>query len=341
MKVSSYPMQNTRALDQMIRSGQRYVTQAMDAQTAGGMAFLVGELEKVDPKLREPLTSVTWQRDIVAKTGGGWVESTSTHNVSYATAGGNEDGIIGGQANDIPVMAADIGKDVYKVFTWGHILKVPFVDQAKLNQIGRSLENILDTGIRLNYQKTLDQNVYRGFPAYGTTGLSNDVNVTTAMVAAGAGGLTWAVKTPDEILDDINQALTAAWVASEYDLSGMPNHILIPPTQYTYLVTRKVSDAGNISILQYLLDNNIGRNQGVEICIAPSRWCVGAGTGGTDRMIVYVNDEDKVQFDITVPINRVMTQPSVNDMAYLTAYASQIGQVKFLYYQPARYVDGI
>ena len=43
-----------------------------------GMAFLEGELEKRDPKIREPLTSVTWQRDIVAETGGGWVDFTST-----------------------------------------------------------------------------------------------------------------------------------------------------------------------------------------------------------------------------------------------------------------------
>ena len=39
------------------------------AGIATGMAFLEGELEKRDPKIREPLTSVTWQRDIVADTG--------------------------------------------------------------------------------------------------------------------------------------------------------------------------------------------------------------------------------------------------------------------------------
>ena len=45
---------------------------AYDAATAGGMAFLVGELEKLDPKIREPLTAVTWPRDVPVKTGGGW-----------------------------------------------------------------------------------------------------------------------------------------------------------------------------------------------------------------------------------------------------------------------------
>jgi hypothetical protein len=51
------------------------------------------------------------------------------------------------------------------------------------------------------------------------------------------------------------------WENSEYDLKGMCNQILVDPSNYTYLVSRKVSDAGNISILSYLLENNIGKNQ--------------------------------------------------------------------------------
>jgi len=121
----------------------------------------------------------------------------------------------------------------------------------------------------------------------------------------------------------------------------MPNHILIPPSQYAYIVSTKVSAAGNVSILQFLLENNIGKNQGVNISIMPSRWCIGAGAGSTDRMVVYVNDEDMLNFDLPVPLSRIMTQPVVQEVAYLTAYAAQMGQVKFLYFQPPRYGDGI
>jgi hypothetical protein len=96
-----------------------------------------------------------------------------------------------------------------------------------------------------------------------------------------------------------------------------------------------------VSVYQYLMDNNIAKDQGVKISIEPCRWCIGAGVGNTDRMMVYVNDEDMVNFDITVPITRAMTQPSVEHAAYLTLYAAQIGQVKFNYFQPVRYIDGI
>lgn len=316
---------------------------AMDSAAIGsGMAFLVGELEKKDPKLNEPLTSVTWMRDIVAKTGGGWIEATSNLFVDYATTGGNSNGLIRGQSNEIPVVQANTSKDIFKVFQWSNVLKVPFIDQQKMQGIGRSLDNILDNGIKLNYNKSIDYIVYRGVEEENIYGLVNNPNVTTTTVVNGAKGTkTWATKTPDEILDDINTLLTEAWTNSEYDLGGMPNHILIPPQQYTYIATRKVSDAGNVSILTYLLENNIAKNQGIELAIEPSRWCVGSGLSGTDRMVAYVNDESKVLIDIPVPLMRAMTQPSVGDMAYLTAYAANIGQVKFLYYQCALYTDGI
>ncbi|MFC3768369.1 DUF2184 domain-containing protein [Paenibacillus sp. GCM10012303] len=313
-----------------------------DAAIGSGMAFLTGELEKRDAKLHEPLSSVTWMRDIVSKTGGGWVEFTSNQFVDYATSGGNESGIIGGETNNIPIMQANLSKDLFKVFTFANILKVPFVDQQKMQHIGRSLDDILDKGIRLNYNKSIDNLVYVGLPTLQIYGLVNNPALIAASAPNGLGGTSqWFNKNPDEILHDVNTIITATWAASEYDLTGMANHILIPPVQYTDLVGRKVSEAGNTSILQFLLDNNIGKNQGVDLTIAPSRWCVGAGVGGTDRMVAYVNDEDRVNFDLPVTLSRVMTQPQVTEMAYLTAYAAQLGQVKFLYTQCARYMDGI
>lgn len=316
---------------------------AQDAAGIGtGMAFLVGELEKRDPKLYEPLTSVTWQRDIVAKPGGGWVQYSSNYFVDYASTGGNQFGLISGQTNNIPTMQANITKDNFKVVPWSNILKVPFIDQQRLQGIGRSLEGILDDGIKLNYNKALDLMVYNGITTENFYGLVNNPAVTASTVAVGASTFTaWNKKTPDEILSDINTALVTAWTNSQYDNSGIPNQLLIPPVQYGYLVQIKVSWAGNVSILTYLEENNIAKNQGIDLKIVPSRWCTGAGVGGTDRMVAYVNNENKVLIDIPQPIMRVFTQPSAEQMAYLTPYAANIGQVKFLYNQCANYSDGI
>jgi hypothetical protein len=316
--------------------------QMRDSEVAGGLAFLQGELEKRDPKLREPLTSTTWPRDIVSKTGGGFVEYASSYNVSYATTGSNQDGIIGGQTNDIPMIQADIGKELWKMFVWGNLISIPLIDKKMLESVGRSLDDLYDKGLHLNYDKTLDTNVYTGFPRIGTYGLVNNPNITTAIAPAGASGSTeWSGKAVDEILNDINQVMADTWAASEYDITGMANHILLPPKQYTMLVERKVGENGDKSILNFLLENNIGRNQGIDLIIVPSRWCIGAGEGGMDRLAAYANNEDRVHFEVTVPLARVITQASARDMAYLSTYAAQFSQVKFLYTTPAKYYDGI
>lgn len=305
-----------------------------------GMAFLEGELEKRDPKIREPLTSVTWQRDIVAETGGGWVDFTSTMDVDYATSGANGGSIVGGATDVIPTVQANINKDIYKVLTWAQAMKIPFVDSQKYQTIGRSIDSILDKGIRLNYNKTIDQLVYKGLLNF--TGLVNNPSIVSSVATAGADGDTeWEKKSVDEILWDINKAITEAWAASEYDEGAIANHILLPPNKYAYLVSTRIGTSGDESILSYILKNNMAVNQGKDLQIYPSRWCAGAGTAGKDRMMVYVNDKDFVYFDLPVPITRAMTQPVALQFSYITIYAAQMGQVKFMYNQPARYVDGI
>lgn len=307
-----------------------------------GMAFLEGELEKRDPKIREPLTSVTWPRDIVAETGGGWVDFTSTLNVDYATSGGNDGSIVGGATDVISLVQANVNKDIYKVLTWAQGMKIPFVDSQKYQTIGRSIDSILDRGIRLNYNKSIDQLVYRGFASVGMTGLVNDPNIVSSVAPNGAAGSAlWTSKTVDEILWDINKLLTEAWAASEYDESAIPNHLLLPPTKYSYIMSTRIGTSGDESILSYVQKNNLAKNQGRDLFIAPSRWCTGAGTSSTDRMVAYVNDKDKLYFDLPVPLTRAMTQPVALQFAYITIYAAQMGQVKFLYTQPARYMDGI
>lgn len=352
MKPVGIDARNMATIDSLMSKGISKATMdsmggiygpGMDGSAATGMAFLVGELEKQDPRLLEPLTSITAPRDIEIKPGGGWVSNTSNVFVDYATTGDDESSIMAGQTNDIPVSQANISKDVYKVYTFGEMMKVSFIDEALLQQIGRNLSQILDQGIRLNFNKILDRNVYVGISKMNTTGLVNSASITSSLAALNAGGSSrlWREKTAMEILDDVNSMITAAWAASEYAIDGIPNQILIDPDNYAYIQSQLISIAGSQSILNYLLDNNIAKNQGVDLKIFPSRWCIAAGAGSTQRMVAYVNKEDKLHTDLTVPLSRVVTAPNPSSMTYDTAYAAQIGQVKFLYTQCARYLDGI
>ena len=315
----------------------------MDAGgTSTGLVFLAGELEKQDPRLLEPLTTITAPRDIDMKAGGGWTSITSNVFVDYAMSGSDEDSIIGSETNNIPVSQANLSKDVFKVHTFSEILRAPLFDEQKLQQIGKSLATILDDGIRLHHSKMIDRNVYVGISKTGTYGLINSPLITASSAATGASGSKlWVNKTPVEIMNDINQLLTQTVINSGWSLDGMANRILIDWANYAYIANTSVTIAGTQSILNYLLENNIATNQGGELKIFPLSWCTGAGVGETQRMIGYRKAENRVNFDLTVPLSRVMTAPNTGTVSYETVFASQFSQVKFLYYTCCEYVDGI
>lgn len=326
---------------------------SMDAMPGGvmtydkggtGMAFLTSELEKREERLKEPLAAVTWPRDIPVVTGGGWVDSIASFNVSYGSSGGSADGLLTNESNELPIIQADIDKDVARTFIWGQILRIPMIDQEKMSQIGRSLDQIFDKGLHLAHDKELDKNVYVGYPKLGTYGLVNHPSVTTVVAAphtSGGTDTTWAEKSADEILADINRVLYSTIMASGNDNRGMANHILIPWVQYSMLITRKVDEGSGKSIMTYLEENNIATKQGIDLVFEPCPWCEKAGTSQKDRLVAYRNDKEMVHFEITVPLKRLFTQPSAAHIAYLSPYLTQFSQVIFDYLSHALYMDGI
>lgn len=323
---------------------------AMDAMTfdasavSSGLAFLVSELEKMDPLLREPLTSTTYPRDISIESGGGWVEATSAFNVEYGVTGGQADGV-GGVQNNIRRIQADFSKDLYKVMPYEVAMSVKIQDQLRGAVTGRSIEQVYDDGIRLDFDKYMDINTYLGQSRYGTTGLVNDPNITAVSVAQGASTkTTWKDKTPEEILLDINSAILDAWAAVQYDNSAIPNHILIDPANFAYLNMTPLTVAGvqgGISIMKYLMENNIATQKGVDLFIGECRFCEGAGAGSTNRLVAYRNEKRFVGMDVPVPMSRVMTQPNIDTASYDSLYMANVGQVKIHYYEPFIYRDGI
>lgn len=316
----------------------------MDAAgIASGGAFLVSELEKKDPLIRKPLTSVTYPRDININVGGGWVDYVSAMSVAYGLTGGSENGPVqAGGANGLPIVQASVDKGIYKAHVFATALRIMFVDMQKANFIGRSLDQLLQDGVRLSYDKHMDANVYVGLSDYATTGLVNNPDATETTVDNGAAGTsTWATKTPLEILADINSAITAVWAAAEYDTEAMPNHILIPYEQYTYIMNTPVTDLATETILDFVLKNNVAAKNGGSLFVGATRWCKGAGTGSKDRMVVYVNHERYVNVDELVPLTRAMTQPNATNACYDTAYMANISEVQLFYPQTIAYFDGI
>ena len=109
--------------------------------------------------------------------------------------------------------------------------------------------------------------------------------------------------------------------------------------QFGQLVTRKVSDDSERSILTYVLENNLTTQQGGHLVISPCKWCRGIGAADTDRMVCYMNDPDRICFNLTQPLRRMETEYS--EMRVKIPYIAQFSEVRFLYPQTVQYMDGI
>lgn len=330
-----------------------------DANPATGGAFLQGELEQPDFNLNEPLFNVTWPRDIPYKTGGGFIDYTSNFFVDYATTGANQYGLMGTDTNNLPTIQANIDKDLYRVYRFGYIVRVPLISQQRMQMVGRSLEDVLQKGLRLNYDLMLNDNGYLGLDPVGTKGLLNQATSlnaasTTAVyltyAAANGSGSSrkWKDKTADQILLEFNTFLEQIWANGQYAPDAMPNHVILPPEVIADLTIRLISTAGSASIMTYLKANNIAKTMyDIDLVIVPARQTIDIGTAlvsgetSSGRMVAYRNEMDRLHFDETVPLTRLLTQPSAEQAAYLNLYVASVGVLKILYFQTIGYMDGI
>ena len=307
--------------------------------------FLMKELEKVDEKILEPLSGTDWPRDMPVITGGGLMESIAAIDVTYASSGQIEDNLIFDSTNDIPVVQADLSESVARCFNFAEYMSFSTLEQEKMKSVGRDPMTFLNKGIRLHADKTIDRNVYRGFYKVGSTGLVNSSGITReAAPATGTGSsdsdkAKWQNKTADQILDDINRLISSMWSNNDCASDGLPNHILVPVEHFGLLVPRKVSSDSERSILTYVLENNLATQQGETMVISPCKWCAGAGSNYSNRMVAYKNDPERICFNLTQPLRRMETEYS--EMRIKIPYIAQFSEVRFLYPTLVRYMDGI
>lgn len=302
-------------------------------------AFLIGELERLDQTLNMPLVDVTWSRDIMLRQDVTIADEVSSYtNSFFAAAGGaspNGKSWVGKDANAIKGLALDIAKTANPLTLWAMELGWSIPELESAQRVGRPVDSQKVEGMELKRQMDIDEQVYIGDPILGVSGLVNNGQASLANAPTGA----WAnpATTPDSILADINEILSRAWGNTGYAMC--PMDLLLPPLKFGALVTKKVSDAGNISVLEYVKQNCISMaKNGRPLNIKPVKWLTGAGTAGADRMVAYTNDSKRVRFPMT-PVQR--TPLEYRSLNQLTTYFCRLGVVEMPYPETVAYSDGI
>lgn len=317
-------------------------------------AFLVGELERLDQTIHMPLASVSWSRDIDVREDVSLADEMSSFTLTtFGSQGslgtgngiGNGKAWIGKSTNQVTGVGVDTGKYPQPLTPWGMEIKYSLLELESAAKMGRPIDDQKIEGMKMKHQMDIDEQVYYGDTTLNQRGLINNALVTNvANVPNGAGGSPlWINKTPDEILSDVNTLITTTWAASGWAV--MPNRLLLPPGQFGYISTAKVSSAGNMSILKYILENNVLKSSGKgELTIVPVKWLQGAGAGGTigtvgnDRMVAYTKEKQYVRYPMTM-LQRTPVQYA--SIYHAFTYYCRLGVVEVVYPETFGYRDNI
>ena len=221
------------------------------------------------------------------------------------------------------------------------------LDEARQVAMGYSGVNMITKigGImRKAAERHIERSFFFGNADLGFDGFINNPSITIASASAkAAGGTAWDVATADEIIDEVNNAISL--ISENTRQIAQANHVILPTRQFNRMATLRIGDT-NISVLEYLRKNNVyTANTGQELIISSIPYTndiavanppVAAGTG---RMIVKVQSEENDWLPMPETPNMLAPQPIDLSTKLYATYT--IGPYHNRYPAEMIYVDGI
>ena len=173
------------------------------------------------------------------------------------------------------------------------------------------------------------------------TGLINDGTVTAYDVAAtGTGSSTlWNVKTPDQILYDVNTLLGGIQTATaEVDYADT---LRLPPSAFRYISSARIGSDSSMTILEFLRRNNVYTAETQQpLDIGTIVELESASDEGEGRMIAYRNAPDVVDFWLPMPF-QLLPVRSRSIMSFEGAGIARTGGTRIKLPAAIRYADRI
>ena len=250
-----------------------------------------------------------------------------------------------GPNNNIPLVSQTAGANNVPI-AYAAVGAVITNEDARQYQFGfnANLANDLGETMRVACDNLVEQTVFFGNADMNFLPLLNYPGISAAMLPEGASGSTeWSSKTPIEVFNDINNALVSVWKNSRTIFR--PTTVLVDLDSYALLsqpatIGNPNSTAVLTSILEYTLQNaTIRRLTNRPIEIIPLRYLTGAGTGGTNRMIVM--DRSRKNQCLPFPMPFTLSQPVPDDLAAKLFTETKFGSYHVRQQGSIAYFDGL
>ena len=195
------------------------------------------------------------------------------------------------------------------------------LEQRKANAARRAVEQKIDSIAAL------------GDSVNGLTGLLNIANALTYTIPNGAAASqAWSTKTGLEILADMN--LAAAKIVSTTNDVEHPSTIVIPINQFAIISMTPVNTGIPATILQHFLASSPWVKE-----VIPWYRMTGAGSGGSDRMLVYDKDPDHLWLEMPQEFEQFPAQQK--SLSFVVPCHARTGGVLCAYPLSVLYADHI
>lgn len=191
-------------------------------------------------------------------------------------------------------------------------------------------------------EEKIDAVGFVGDTAKGLPGLVNSSTPTATTAPADGSGsaTTFASKTPDQVLRDINAQITGMFTGTLG--AEIVDTILLPYSVLLDLSTRRIDAVNQTTILEWVERNNIyTRTTGQALTI---RGVFGyldtAGAGGTKRMVAYRRSPEVLKMHLPMPF-RFMQPWQTGPIKFDVPGIFRVGGVDIRRPKAVRYLDGI
>lgn len=189
-------------------------------------------------------------------------------------------------------------------------------------------------------EEMIDDVALRGAPAKNMQGLINNslVSATTAPADGTGSSTTWASKTNDQIIRDLNNALMG--IATGTNWMYYADTVLLPPAVLVGMAGRMFNNQP-ITILDWIKKYNVLTVQtGRPITIAGVRGLEVAGVGGISRMVAYRRDPQVLKFWIPMR-HKFLPVWQRGPLVFDVPGIFRIGGLEIRMPAAMRYLDGV
>lgn len=266
---------------------------------------------------------------------GEWSKTVTYYSMDMAGAAR----FINGNGKDVPVVGTAMAQHETAVETAGIGYSYGFEEVNQARMLGQNLASDKAEAARRAYEEMVYRIVFNGDADKGMEGLFSYTGVPTQTIAAdGAGSAkTWASKTPDLIIRDVNDMLIG--MGTDTSQVEMANTLILPVERFQSIASTRLTDT-SMTVLEFIRNNNVyTATTGQPLDIRGMRGLLTKGAGSTARMIAYRRAPNVLKLHLPMPHRFLPVQ--IEGLQFTVPGVFRLGGLDIRLPKAVRYGDGI